>query len=146
MQNDLKDRLAAAEQKKRAAQLQRQALADVDAEERAVIRAEQDAADEEHLLEIEQKHGVGNVASIRTDLGMVIVRRPSAASYRHYMDLPEEKRVRMQEVEMFAVQNLLYPSAEKFAKMLEDRPAILAEVAGAAYLLCSARAESDGKK
>lgn len=119
-------------------------------EERALLveieQTEQRAKDLAEISRAEAEHGADNVASIDTDLGAVIVKRPNSAAYRYYIDLPEKIRTTMIEIEKFVTPHVIYPTPVRWSEMIEQRPGIITDAATAAFQLCGAKAAAQEKK
>lgn len=140
---DLERRLAAARERKRAAEAKRQAtqaaadaLAKVETEER-------EALDEEAIANAEAEHGANKIGIVRTDLGAVIVKRPHPAHYKRFRDRESAKT---QDLEKLVRPCVVYPDATRFDAMLDEQPAILDRVANQVVELAGFRArEVSGK-
>lgn len=103
--------------------------------------------DEEALAEAEGKHGSAveygssaadgrKIAAVRTDLGIVIVKRPNHLHFKRFQDSGEATQT---EFLKLCVPCLVHPDTATFERYIEEQPAILSRVAGAVALLAGVR-------
>jgi hypothetical protein len=145
MSEDLQERLRAAREKRAALakeraerEAERATLAEVEAEERR-------AADEEAIAKAEKEHGEVNkrIRCFRTDMGVVIVRRPNVANFNAFMDKGDHSYPAMYEL---AVPCVVHPDGARFEAMLAEQPFILTRAADAVAWLAGVRKEElEGK-
>lgn len=116
-------------------------LAEVDA-------AERDAADAQALQEAECKHGradvkAAKIATVATDLGLVIVKRAHPATFKKFQDDGVFNTKAAAELVRGC---LIHPELGRFESMCDDQPAILSRVVDAVATLAGMRkAEIAGK-
>ena len=143
--NDLNARLAKAKAdldalaKKRAEREAAQAATD------RVEAVERELADAIAIDAAVAEHGpLGKmIAAIDTDLGVVIVKRPHAATFRKFQDTGSMKSA---DLEKLVRPCLVHPDGEKFGALLEQLPATLLRVANVVTELAGMRsAEVSGK-
>jgi len=90
------------------------------------IKAETQAlAAERALDEAQRKYGAKQVRLVRIPDGAVIVRRPHWVAYRKFQD---QKEFTYDATEEFVTGCLVYPDRRAFAKLLEEQPAVLAQI------------------
>ena len=112
----------------------------------ALIKARRDLADEEAIEKAIAEHGKldEKIAVIRTALGAVIVKRPSAMRFKKLQDQGAD--FKSIEVERFVRPSLIYPDVERFDQMTEDLPAIWMDCCSAMFRLCGVRKDDIEKK
>jgi hypothetical protein len=131
-----RERLRAAEQRRLELAASEQRLSQVEAEERA-------ADDEAAIADAEQEHGIKRIGVVRTDFGCVIVKRPNPVIYKRFRDRGEHNT---EALEKLVRSCLVYPSASRFDKVLEEVPAALDRAATSIIELAGFRAkEVSGK-
>jgi hypothetical protein len=124
------------------------ARADKTAREAAASALEEETRaleDEQAILDAETEHGADRkkIYVCRTAAGLVIVKRPHPLLFRKYMDGDEKGS---QENEQLIRSCLVYPSVEKFDRMLDDQPALLIELANKVVWLAGFRAKEVSAK
>lgn len=133
---------------KRAALTASKAQRDVDAELSALLEREKRALlDDEQIAAAEEKfgqaleYGTGpaegrKIAVVRTDLGVVIVKRPHHVLFKRFQDSGEANA---EEFDKLVRPCLVHPDSSAFDRYLENQPAILSRVAGAVATLAGIR-------
>lgn len=111
-----------------------------------LAKARRDLADEEAIEKAIAEHGRidEKIAVVRSALGVVIVKRPSAMRFKKLQDQGAD--FSSTEVERFVRPSLLYPDPDRFDQMTEDLPAIWMDCCSAMFRLCGVRKDSVEKK
>lgn len=111
---------------------------EVEADERAAL-------DEEAIAKAESEHGpVGpKLRTVTTPLGIVIVKRPNALHFRKFMDAGSVKTT---DLEKLIRPCLVHPTAQAFDQILEEVPAVIAELANECAALAGAQRKELGGK
>ncbi len=78
------------------------------------------------------------ILAVPTDLGVVIVKRPAAPTFKRFQD---EGKTTTESLEKLVRGSLVYPDAATFDRIIEELPATLARVANAVCSLAGVRAE-----
>lgn len=133
----LKARLAELEAKRAA----RAAAAETSA---AALALELEVADAEAIDKAESEHGVEgrHIAVERTDLGCVIIRRPTGAAYQRFVDSDMQTK----HAEALIKSCRVHPEPLAFARILSERPGALSHLAQKAAALAGfKREEVQGK-
>ena len=142
---ELNDRLLAA-------QARRQAIAELNAGRRekadleAQVEAEERAVrDDEALADAECKIGrLGvDIATVETDLGRIILKRPATPSFRAFQDKPDTKT---EDVIKLVASCIVYPDKSAALTILDARPGALQPCAAAVGMLAGARQAENAKK
>jgi hypothetical protein len=123
----------------------REAAADALATADEIAREERAIRDEEALQAAIAKHGpVGKkLATVETDLGLVILQRPSPLKFRRFQDKGEFET---DDVLGLVRPCVVYPSPSELDALLDELPATLARLANAVVKLAGQRAGELGKK
>lgn len=133
---------------KRAALLASKDQRDAEAEIFAALeREKRGLRDDEQLAAAEEKYGPcleygsgaasgRKIAVVRTDLGVVIIKRPNHVLFKRFQDSGEAN---WEEFDKLVRPCLVHPDGATFDRYLEDQPAILARVAGAVATLAGIR-------
>lgn len=119
----------------------RAAEAEVNAETRAL---ELEVADAEAIDKAETELGVEGkqIAIVRTDLGCVIIKRPTGAAYQRFVD----SDLKTKDAEAFVKSCRVHPEQLGFARILSERPGVLSTLADKAVELAGfKRKEVQGK-
>jgi hypothetical protein len=121
------------------------------AEADEVARVQREIADEQAILKAETDHGpVGSeiqVVQSARGQGVVIVKRPSHASYRQMIDAVANGKTALSAInERFAFQCLVYPERSEFERILKTESGMLERVASAAAVLGGLVVEQQGGK
>jgi hypothetical protein len=139
----LEERLAAARERKRLADEQRERAADAASLLAEVEAAEREASDAEAIAKATAEHGAGKIATIATELGVVIVKRPHPAHYKRFRDKGETKSA---DLEQLVRPCLVHPDASRFDQILNEQPATLDRCADQVVTLAGFRGkELSGK-
>lgn len=111
---------------------------EIAAEERAI-------RDEAALQDAIAKYGAlgVHVASVQTDLGIVILRRPSALKFRRFQD---KGSFSWDDVSGLVRPCVVWPAVGELDTILDDLPATLTRLASAVVTLAGQRSEELGKK
>lgn len=117
----------------------------IEREEKAALEAEQerlrrDVADEEALAAAEAKHGpLGkNIIALKTDLGVVILRRPHHLEMRKML---AKEKLDEREATVFVRSCVVHPDGASFETLLEERPAIGGQLVELVLRLARGRTE-----
>lgn len=139
------DQLAALKIKRRELEAAREARESALSPADAIAQEQQAIADEEAIAEAEAKYGPvkKKIYVVSTPGGTVIVKQCHHVLFKKFQDT-EEKDV--QALERLVRPCLVYPSADRFDRMLEEQPAILIKVADAVTWLAGWRAKENQKK
>jgi hypothetical protein len=138
MSEDLEARLAAAREARAKHEAERNerlaeesALDQVEAEE---LKAETAEA----VNEAEKKHGrLGKkIRLVETDIGPIIVKRPTEAAYKAFLDKGEGTT---EDLDMLVRPCLVYPDGGKFDRIIREQAATLPRVADAVCVLAGYR-------
>jgi hypothetical protein len=78
------------------------------------------------------------ILAVHTDLGVVIVKRPAAPTYKRFQD---EAKTTTESLEKLVRGSLVHPDAATFDRIVDELPATLARVANAVCALAGVRAE-----
>ena len=140
---DLDARLVAARAKKNEAEERRTALEESEAKLREVFEAERDAADEVAIADAEAEYGAKKIGIVRTEVGVVIVRRPNSVTFKKFRDRGQTKTV---DLERLVGACLVYPDRDALDKILDEKPAALDRAANAVAELAGFRAEEVSEK
>ena len=139
----LDERLAAARERKRRAEAisdEARAQAELLAE---VEKAEREALDAEAIAKAKAEHGDNKIATIDTDLGVVIVKRPNPVLYKRFRD---KESAKTSDLEQLVRPCLVHPDLSRWDAMLEEQPATLDRVADRVVFLAGFRGkELSGK-
>lgn len=139
----LEQRLAAARERKRAAEAAQHATAAEAQLVAEVETAEREAADAEAIAKATAEHGAGKIAIVETDLGVVIVKRPNPVLYKRFRDKESAKTA---DLEQLVRPCLVHPDPSRWDAMLEEQPATLDRVADRVVFLAGFRGkELSGK-
>lgn len=108
-------------------------------------RAARELADEEAVATAEDEHGeMGvHIMAVRTECGIVIVKRPAALIFRRFQD---QGKSASQDLEKLVRPCLVHPNRESFDHYCDEQPATLLRVADAVAHLAGVRnTEVSGK-
>jgi transcription initiation factor TFIIIB Brf1 subunit/transcription initiation factor TFIIB len=113
------------------------------AEQLALKRRE--AKELKALEALEKEHGaVGKeIDIVQSDVGAVIVKRPTMTTYRRFQD---SGKVETKDFEQLVRPCILYPSRAEFDQLVDQRPMLLAHCADACISLAGLRADQIRKK
>jgi hypothetical protein len=94
--------------------------------------------DEQAIAKAEEEIGPQGkrIMCIQTDMGVVIVKKPHAVSFRKFQDKGETDH---EDLLKLVSPCLVYPSKEQFAVLLDDLPATLQRCANAVATLAGVR-------
>ena len=135
---ELQERIARAQEQREQAEQKREAMRRSPAELRKQLeREEQAAKDAEALLAAEQEHGVNRVASIETEEGLIIVKRPNPLHFKRFQDKDKHK---VDDFEQLVRPCVIHPSKARFDEICENLPATLMRCANAVVQLAGFRA------
>jgi len=140
---ELETRLAAARERRRAAEAKREQTASALSTQAMVEAEERDAADAEAIAKAEEEIGERRIAVIRTELGAVIVKRPNPVLYKRFRD---KESAKTQDLEMLVRPCLVHPPFARFDAMLEEQPAVLDRVADRVVFLAGFRGKEVSEK
>jgi hypothetical protein len=126
------ERIAAREAKRGARQAERERL-----------EAIKELETEEALDAAVEEHGERKVARIDYDGGSIIIKRPTQALYKKFID---GKKQQSDEQLVLASSCVLYPSKEEFNRLVQELPGLLSVVANAAVRLAGFRSEEISSK
>lgn len=90
-----------------------------------LARAERDLADAEGLAAAEEKEGTeedGKIGLVKTDLGLIIIRRANPTAYRRHSDAGKTSCVAQ---EMLVRPCRVYPSVDRFDLIIQELPYVL---------------------
>ena len=142
----LREKLDAAKVAREAAEAKRAKRFEADDLEREIAREERDAEETAKLEEIEGEHGRhgDKIWAIRTDLGMVVVRRPTPAKYQGFVDRGKTSQAAQ---EALVRDFLVYPDKHEFNRLVAVTPALIGRCADALIYLAGwrQREEAAGK-
>lgn len=113
---------------------------DLDAELDAAKRA---LADEQAIDTAEREHGARKVAVVRTDCGVVIVKRPHVNTFRKFQDKGSTDSAAQ---DALVRPCLVHPTVFEFERICGEQPATLGQVASAVIRLAGFRAEDVAAK
>lgn len=120
--------------------------AEGNAEDREVAELERDAACEEALAVAIASHGVGRVGALKWSDGFVLIKAPSLAAYRAWLDAKGNKT----EDAMVLISQCLEPKGEAsystFKQAIDRRPAVLSQALTLCLRLAGHVAEEDAGK
>ena len=140
---DLQARLEKARAARELARQKREKLETQDELQRKVEAEELAATDEEALFNAEAEHGRKRVATIETEMGTIIVKRPNPLHFKRFQD---KESVKTKDLEQLVRPCLVHPSANRFDAILEEYPATLTRCADRVATLAGVRArELSGK-
>lgn len=142
---DLDDRLKAAKAKKAEIEARRAAKAAEDAALAAVEAAEREAKEAEIIESAESEIGpIGEkIALVRTQAGLIVVKRCHPAAFKRFQDQGQFKTANLMQLINGAV---VHPAPEAFSALLDEYPGILAAVADAVLRLAGAAAQVQSEK
>ncbi|AKF06079.1 hypothetical protein [Sandaracinus amylolyticus] len=119
--DDLDARLAKARAEMEEVDRAREERASLDAKRARVEAAEREVADAKAIAAAEEKFGRDKIATIKTPLGVVIVKRPNHMHYRKFIGA---KDIGPDEAERLVLTCLVHPSRAAFEQIVEEYPAI----------------------
>ena len=96
------------------------------AEERELANVEREILDSEALVKAIKDFGIDRIASVETDQGMVIVRRPDSTLYKAFT---EKENTSIADVEMFVRKAIVYPVPDRLDVMFREQAAMIGELA-----------------
>lgn len=101
--------------------------------------------DEQALTDAIDKYGAVDraIATVETDMGLVIVRRASAIKFRRFQDKEEYST---DDVLSLVRPCLVHPSAPDLDAMLEEQPALITRLGSAVARLAGVRTKELAKK
>ncbi len=111
--------------------------------ERRVLEAEREAADQEALLSAESEYGSNRIATVTTDLGVIILKRANALRFKKFQDKESTKTL---DVEKLVRPCIVYPDKSRFDVICEELPATLMQCGNAVAILAGARAQENSGK
>lgn len=128
-----------------ALQAQRAAKEAKDEEASELAKEKLQLRDEQALNDAIEKYGpVGkSIATVETDLGIVILRRASALKYRRFQD---KGSFSVEDVTALVRPCVVWPSAGELDVLLDELPATLTRLASAIVSLAGHRGEGVAKK
>ncbi len=91
----------------------------------------------------EREYGEDRVRLVQTPVGGVIVKVPARAKFKHFSD---KERLRTDDFIELIQPCRVYPSAEKFADILDNWPATVAQIANVVLSLAGVRTEKESVK
>lgn len=143
--SDLEDRLKAAKAKKAEIEARRAAKAAEDAALAAVVAAEREAKEAEIIENAEAEIGpIGEkIALVRTQAGLIVVKRCHPNSFRRFQDQGKFGTTNLMQLIAGAV---VHPDKAAFDALLDEYPGILAAVADAVLRLAGAAAQVQSEK
>lgn len=143
---ELRERLDAAKAAREEAELRRSKRFEAEDLEREIAREVRDAEETAKLEELEAEHGRhgDKIWALRTELGLVVVRRPTPAKYQAFMDRGKTSQAAQ---ESFVRDFLVYPDKTTFNSMVAATPALIGRCADALIYLAGwrQREEAAGK-
>jgi hypothetical protein len=143
--SDLAERLAKV-RAERAALAAAKAKADADRALEVELEAEELALkDDQAIAHAEAEHGpVGKkIATVHTDLGVIIVKRPNMTLFRRFQDTGSMKHA---DLDKLVRPCRVYPDEAAFDRILDELPATVARVASAVCELAGVRQQDTGGK
>jgi hypothetical protein len=136
--DEIRAELEALETRREARKAERAPAAEIEAAERELADAKAlDAAESEHG-EIGKK-----ISTVKTELGIVILKRPDAATFRRFRDTGSAKSF---DLEKLVRPCLVYPDRVVFDRILEEQPGTLTAMADAVAVLAGIRTEEVAPK
>lgn len=85
-------------------------------------REKQALTDDEALSDLEAKYAASRIRAVPTDIGLVVVQRPRAPEYQRFVDKADATYAA---ANSFVAPCVLYPTAQRFAAMLDEMPGLL---------------------
>ncbi len=134
----LEKRLVAAKARKAHVQEGRLKREEANALREEVERQEQAAVDAEALDKAEVEHGAKKIATVQTEMGLIILRRPHPMHFKRFRDKGANGT---EELEKLVAPCLVYPDRGKFNAILEEEPAALDRCADRVVTLAGFRAK-----
>jgi hypothetical protein len=139
----------AARAKRDEIETRRAAKRDVDDLQREAETATREAEEAETLERLEGEHGTDGVHiwSLKTDMGMVVIRRPPLVKYQAFLDKAGRKNGPTQADQREFLRDLVvYPDRARFGKMISDMPALVGRCSDAAIYLAGWRERDEEGK
>lgn len=136
--------LAEIKAKRAALAEQRDKRASERAEEDEFAREKRALIDDAAIARLEEEHGPDGKAIevIRTDLGVVVVKRAPGPAFKRFQDMMSRENPKRHELTDTLVRpNLLHPEKEEFDRMLALQPHILIRAGNAIARLAGVREE-----
>ena len=146
---ELQSTIDAARAKREAIDARRAAKRDADDLQREAESAVREADEAEALEKLEGEHGADGVHlwSLKTDIGMVVIKRPSLVKYQAFLDKAGRKNGPTQADQREFIKDLVvYPDRSRFAKMISDMPALVGRCSDAAIYLAGWRERDEEGK
>jgi parvulin-like peptidyl-prolyl isomerase len=135
---ELQSRLEAARIARETARQQREELESKDALRKRVEAEERAALDEEALFVAEREHGREKIATVETDLGMIILKRANPIHFKRFQDSESVKTI---DIERLVRPCVVYPDATRFDAICDELPATLTRCADRVATLAGVRAK-----
>jgi hypothetical protein len=128
---------------KRAALAEARAARDVLTAAQKLDLEAQALRDEETIERFEAEHGPTKIKAIRSDAGLVIVKRPHRVVFKRFQD---KGSIKTDDVEQLVKSCLVHPTKDAFDQMVDDLPALLHQCADACARLAGVRTEETNAK
>lgn len=102
-------------------------------------------ADAEAIAKAEDEHGpVGKrIALVRTDLGVIILKRPNPVLFRRFQD---QGKTTHEALDKLVRPSVVYPDGSSFDRILDELPATMTLCANAVCVLAGVRTEEASGK
>lgn len=134
--SNLDEELAAAKAELEALEHAEEERAAATAKERELAAVRREVADRKAIDKAAEEHGEGKFALIRTDLGVVIVKRPNHMHYRRFINLKDPSS---DDATRLVVQCLVHPDKAGFEALSEELPGVPMLAASAVIDLAAGR-------
>lgn len=115
------------------------AVEDAKAKEQELNELLRQEADSEAIRVAREAHTAGEIETVHTELGVVIVKRPKAPTYNRFRD---ESRYDTGSMKSLVLPCLVHPSKEEFDSLISELPAVLDRVADTVVSLAGRRERS----
>jgi len=114
----------------------------------AIAALQQEIEDEKALRDACRKYGrIGvGVHAIYTEIGIVIVRRPTLAEFRMYQTTEGTAETKLEAMDSLVQSCIVHPGLVEFRKIEAAYPMIVSQLAGACSLLAGAALAITSKK
>ena len=147
--DELQATIDAARAKREAIESRRATKRDADELQREAETATREAEEAEVLERLEGEHGADgeHIWALKTQAGMVVIKRPSLVKYQAFLDKAGRKNGPTQaDQREFIKELVVYPDRSRFAKMISDMPALVGRCSDAAIYLAGWRERDEEGK
>lgn len=135
------DQIEALRAKRAEVEARREAAAKAKEESTAFARETRALADAEALEAAEIKHGAENIATVQTDEGLIIVKRPAQATYRKFQDVGKTD---CESLDKLVQPCLVHPEKVEYRRILDVLPHAGTLAANRVLELSGAKASGKG--